>query len=463
MNPFDVVRAAQEVPERIALVTASESHSFAELAAMVERAGRWCRQELAPKQGVAITPSLDVASLVWILAALREGHPLVLQHHRLPAATAKAQREALGVKRALPDALPSGPAASGEPRRVGEEETALFLYTSGSSGAPKAAQLSHGALRAACEAHARRLPWKTGDRWLLAMPPAHIGGLSVLLRCVSARATVVLGEGRFDALGIAELMERQGVTIASLVPTMLQRLVATERSAPESLRAALLGGAAASAALLQSGRALGYPLLPTWGMTETCAQIATAALHETNDEAGVVGLPLPGIDVEARSGVLWVRGATLFDGYRQGEALVDVRDERGFFETGDLGEVLPSGHVRLNGRRSDLIISGGENVYPARVEAWLRDLGLSQAAVFGVADAEWGERVAVAVVAPREVDVAAVLRAHAFALAPYERPTRWVRVAELKTTESGKVSRRRCREAFGGRVVAVKQVGAKRP
>jgi O-succinylbenzoic acid--CoA ligase len=229
---------------------------------------------------------------------------------------------------------------------------------------------------------------------------------------------------------------RHRVTLLSLVPTQLHRLLDRGWRPPSFVRAVLLGGAAASPSLLRRAREAGVPVLPTYGLTESCAQLATRAPGDDRD-APDVGFPLRGMEVRVRAQVLEVRGPQLFDGY-----LGEPRpfDAEGWFSTGDLGSLDAEGRVTVLGRRGDLVVRGGENVYPARVESILvEDPSVRDAAVLGLPDEEWGERVAVALVTDDpEAARAAIARAP---LAPFERPTRVAFFDALPTNATGKIDR----------------------
>jgi O-succinylbenzoic acid--CoA ligase len=315
--------------------------------------------------------------------------------------------------------------------------------------------LSRAAFVASAWASEQRLGWREDDRWLCVLPLAHVGGLSILTRCLVARRTIVLLE-RFDAELVSQVFERERVTIASFVPTMLSRLLALDPAwrAPSSLRAVLLGGAAAPDGLWADALCRGLPLLETWGMTETCSQVATAI------PGGLPRAPVPlrGWSVRSRDGRLEVKGAALLTRYIGGDRPeASPLSADGWFSTGDLGTVNPDGSVSIDGRADAMIVTGGENVSPSEVERVLESVpGVRRAVVVGLPDPEWGETVAAAVEreqdraqpqdpgadpkaderTEQDLQVAVIQR-----LATFRRPRTIIWMERLPETSSGKIDR----------------------
>ncbi|HKA91866.1 MAG TPA: AMP-binding protein [Haliangiales bacterium] len=334
-------------------------------------------------------------------ALIRARRPFVPLHPRLTAAERDALRPDLA-------AIPDG--------------TLAVLYTSGTSGRPKGAILSRAAFIASARASAARLGWRDDDRWLCSLPLAHVGGLSVLVRCLLARRPFVLGRGD----RVAEDLLAHRATIVSLVPAQLARLLDGAWTPPRWLRLVLLGGAAAPPRLLARAAAAGVPVVTTYGLTEACSQVATQVPGRPG--AGC-GPPLPGIAVRIADGDrIEIDGPTLFSGY-----LGEPPRAPGWFATGDFGRFDAAGNLHVLGRRTDLIVTGGENVYAAEVEAYLDARGVP-ACVFGVPDETWGEIVAAATTAPLPTAALADL-------APFKRPRRIARVEALPLTPGGKPDR----------------------
>jgi O-succinylbenzoic acid--CoA ligase len=320
-------------------------------------------------------------------------------------------------------------------------DAAAILYTSGTSGRARGAVLTRAAFIASAAANAANLGWQEDDCWLLAMPLARVGGLSVLTRCLSARRAVALAP-HFDVATLPQQIEACGITLLSVVPTMLSLLLDAHPDwrAPPRLRAVLVGGATASPRLLARAAGRGLPLVITYGCTETCSQVVAtpyAARWDTARHGS--GRPLRGAELRVVEGHIQVRGPMRMAGYL-GEPPLPAD---AWFDTGDLGRFDAADCLHVQGRRSDLIVSGGENVYPVEVEQVLEACpGIAAAAVFGVPDDTWGEVVAAALVADgAPPSTAALADWVASRLAGYKRPRRLGYVAALPQTAAGKLDR----------------------
>jgi O-succinylbenzoic acid--CoA ligase len=370
----------------------------------------------------------DREALVTLYALLEARIPALLVHPRLTP----MERAALEAAAAR-----AGPAP---------DDAAAIVFTSGTTGEPRAAVLTRRALVASAEASAANLGWEDDDRWLLAMPLAHVGGLSIVARCLAARRCVV-AMPKFDARAVPGWIDAHRVTLASMVPTMLARVqdANPQWRPPPHFRAVLVGGAGVPAALLARARERGLPVLPSYGLTEACAQVVAVPYAARFDPAPYAsGLPLPGVGLRIADGRIEIRGSMLMAGY-WGEAPLAPG---AWFDTGDLGEIDGRGCLHVHARRTDLVVTGGENVYPAEVERVLETLpGIAAAGVFGVPSDEWGEEVAAALVATGAPPPDAALREHVGArLAPHKRPRRFCYVASLPHTAGGKLDRAALRE-----------------
>lgn len=457
---LSVFAAAAEAPDALALIVPSRalSLSYAELAARVAGTLRaLAPRALPPGAPIAFVPHPELEPIVLLLALLEAGHPLVPVHPRLVATERARLLARLAPHAFLADdevaALGSAPprvVPSVSAPRDPEHPLAL-VPTSGTSGEPKGAVLSRRAFVASAGASAAHLGFSPADRWLLGLPLAHVGGLSVLTRCLLARKTVVLVP-RFEPEAVLAALATHHVTLLSAVPTMLAALLeADHANVLARLRVLLLGGAAAPLSLVEEAIRRGIPALPTYGLTEACSQVATQRLQRPLVAVPGVGRPLPGVLLEVRNpaggvarpgeeGRIFVGGDTLFSGYA-GEP---ARRE-GLFDTGDLGHLDGEGTLHVSGRRSDLVITGGENVRPEEVEAVLTSFPAIRAAlVFGLDDPRWGQLVAAALVlAPGPaLDEGAFARFLDEHLAPHKRPRRVAIVEALPLTPLGKPDRR---------------------
>jgi len=347
-------------------------------------------------------------------------------------------------------ALARGALDRGDPDRGGLDtaepgDPALVAYTSGTTGAPKGAVLTHANLLANSEAVAVTWRWAPDDRLVHALPVFHGHGLCVALytSLLTGASAVLLP--RFDVDMVLDACGRHRATLFFGVPTMYHRLAGSSRvGALATLRLAVSGSAPLRPELHEAIRAsAGIDVLERYGMTETLMTLSNP--YEGERRPGTVGFPFPGVEatVEAPGSQVLVRGPSVFAGYWERPAATAAAFANGWFCTGDLAEV-EDGYVRLLGRATELIVSGGYNVYPAEVEdVLLGHPSVLEAAVTGTPSDEWGEVVTAWVVpdgaGPPDAD--ALLAYAAERLAPYKRP-RQVRVVDaLPRNSMGKVVR----------------------
>jgi O-succinylbenzoic acid--CoA ligase len=314
----------------------------------------------------------------------------------------------------------------------GDEDVMLVVFTSGTTAEPRSVELTAQNLLASAVASSWNLGVDPEDRWLGVLPLFHVGGLSVLTRSAVYGTTAVIHE-RFDPGRVRAELEHGSVTLASFVPTMLQRLRDEGLERAPALRAALLGGGPIPPELLAWARERGLPVVPTYGMTETCSQIATMAPEDAL--AGERGAhPLEGAEIEiSPAGEILVRGPMV----ARGAIAPD-----GWLHTGDAGRLDEGGRLHVEGRIKDTIVSGGENVSPAEVEAVLLEHeAVADAGVVGVADPEWGEAVTAYVVLSAAVDPEALIRHCAGALSRFKVPKSVHVVDSLPRNAAGKLLR----------------------
>ena len=316
------------------------------------------------------------------------------------------------------------------------EATALIISTSGSEGRRRAVRLGPEALDAAAAAANTRLRLTSGDLWLNCLPLYHIGGQAILWRCARAGAAMLLHDG-FHAGQIAGDLGRYPVSHISLVPAMLAALLDLNVSPPRSLRVALIGGAALSAPLHERAMAAGWPLWPSYGMSESTALVAVHAPDDGPWQAGRVGRPLPGVELAINPrGRICLRGKQLMQGYLNGSGL----DTDGWLTSGDLGELDDEGRLTVLGRADDMLISGGRNVHPQEIESCLASCpGVRDVAVSGLPDPVWGDLVVALVVGKVGLEA---LQAHARKHLPAAAlPRRVTHLDHLPRNASGKLDR----------------------
>jgi len=446
-----VSRAAADAPDRVALIAGDRQWTYGELAPLIDaRAVYLVAQRSEVDQPVGFVVRTDVSSVLWLLAAIEAGIAVVPVHPRLADAERLRLRQSWPQVRwieALPDSAP--PVAGFRPLSALTADAPLaIVQSSGTTGAPKGVVLSRRAFIESAWASACNLGWQEDDRWLVPMPLAHVGGLSVLTRCLLSRRTVVLLE-RFTPTGFLTEMARSRVTLVSVVPTMLARIFAEcpdARPAP-ALRAALLGGDGASASLLEHAAALGWPVLTTYGLTESCSQVVTQDFGTRPDPVLGSGRPLSGVELRiSRGREIELRGPMLLSGYYPLASTDPPFSADGFFSTGDLGRLDESGNLHVFGRARDVIITGGENVMPAEVEIVLaRHAQIADVAVLGKKDPERGQILVAAIVPsdPAKMPATAALAQWLEGrLASFKRPRRFYVVDKLPRTGSGKPDRR---------------------
>jgi O-succinylbenzoic acid--CoA ligase len=296
----------------------------------------------------------------------------------------------LGTKDLIDDS-PGAPPEPASPRDVPLDRPSTIVFTSGSTGTPKAALHTFGNHYFNALGSNENIALAPGDRWLHSLPLYHVGGLSILFRCLLAGATVALPE---PGVGLGESVSKLGVTHVSLVSTQLRRLL-DEGTVPSGLKAVLMGGGPIPPSLVDESLARGgLPIHTSYGLTEMASQVTSTPPGASRGELRTAGRSLPYREVRvSEDGEILVRGPTLFAGYLEGEIPKLPLDEEGWFHTGDLGEMDAGGRLAIVGRRDNMFVSGGENVQPEEIEAALcRIEGVEEAVVVPVPDPEFGAR-----------------------------------------------------------------------
>ena len=483
-DTFDLQWRAARTPDASALESAAGRWTFADLHDRARRGAAWLAASVPPGDApVGVLLPGDAEFAAWFHAIGLAGRVSLPLNLRLTAGELSRQLEDARVgwllgaagdvrlaelESRVPDlractvpALESLPAPAGAlpVDLAGPDPDATFtvLYTSGTSGRAKGACLSRANFLASAEASLERLGPVVSDRWLACMPLFHVGGLSILMRSLRFGGPVRLLP-RFDAAEVSDALDAGDVAAVSLVPTMLSRLLAHRgiRPAPPGLRTVLLGGAAAAPELVARALAAGFPVCPTYGLTEACSQVATAPPPFAGATQPQAMRPLQGTELrivhEGRDvapgtpGEILVRGPTVMRGYLNQPQATARALQGGWLHTGDIGCLDAGGSLQVLDRRDDLIISGGENVYPAEIEAVLLEHpDVVEAGVAGVPDDDLGARVVAWIVAApgKARDSEALLRHCRRHLAGFKQPREFRFVEALPRTASGKLQRRR--------------------
>lgn len=424
-----VALAALARPDAPALIFEGRIWTWAEADLAVSAAAAGLHVE--PGDRIAVR-GWNSPELAWLFfAAGRVGATFVPLNARLTPRELAPLLEKAGARQTFGDLPPSPPAGERVGVR-GDEEVAAALFTSGTTGVAKLVELTHENFRASARANAMRIGGEPTQRWLGTLPLFHVGGLAMLYRCALYGASIAL-EAHFDAARACAALD-EGVTHVSLVPTMLERVLEARGARPfVGVKAALIGGGPMTSSTLHRARAAGLPVLQTYGLTEACSQVTTETLEGA--DGTTAGPPIPGVEVRvvgpdaAGVGEIEVRGPTVAKGLGR------------WLQTRDLGVLDALGRLTIRSRRMDLILSGGENVYPAEVEAVLREHPLIRdVAVVARADAEWGQ-VPVAVVVATDFDQPALTAWARERLASFKVPRAWVRVDALPRNATGKLDR----------------------
>ncbi len=483
-------RCAENSPQHLAAQCEQEQWSFAELD---QRATRLARQlaGLGVQQGwrVAMLAANGLPYIAFVHALTRLGATLVPLNVRLTlqelcwqvrdvrASLLVCDAAYAGVASEIVEFVPQLPLATLE-TTAGRGETVLselpagaaalrdlidlsatqaIIYTSGTSGQPKGVLITYGMQWWNAMGSALNLGHSPDDRWLACLPLFHIGGLSILMRGVINGISVIVHK-KFDPGRINSALREDKISIISLVALMLQRMLDDAGGAdgyPATLRCILLGGGPAPYPLLQACAQRNLPVVQTYGLTEACSQAVTLAPADAMRKLGSAGRPLATVQLRImqsggpaapwQPGEIFLRGPTITPGYADRPQATSQALQEGWLATGDIGYLDNDGYLYVLDRRADLIISGGENVYPAEIEAVLQaHPAVAEAGVCGRPDRQWGQVPIAFVVlqAGSRISSEELLSYAAQKLARYKTPRAIYFSAQLPHTSAGKLIRR---------------------
>jgi O-succinylbenzoic acid--CoA ligase len=431
-----LAQRAQTCPDRPAVIADGRTLDFAELESeAVATARRLAAKGVRRDSLVALTMPAGVEYAVALHALMKLGAVICPLDSRL--GPEELDRAMAGERPALTIASPEdleGPEADMPLLGVHDlDTTCTRILTSGTAGSPRPIPLTYGNHLWSAVGSAFNLGVDPGDRWLCCAPVSHVSGLTILFRSAIYGTTAVVHDG-FDVDRVAESLERDGITIVSLVTTMLTRLL-DAGAAIERPRAILVGGGPVPDEVLSEALGLGATVVQTYGLTEACSQVTTLSPSEAELKRGSAGRPLLTTHVRIDGDEILVQGPTVAPG---------AADQDGWLHTGDCGRIDAEGFLWVEGRRDDMIVTGGENVAPEEVEEVLgAHPDVAEAAVIGRPDPDWQNAVVAVVVAvngtmpdPEELRSWCSSR-----LAAFKVPKRIELVDQLPRTGSGKLQR----------------------
>ena len=409
--PCPLRSAALESPDSEAVVGAGWSISYGELDGKVSAAeGRLKEFGVASGVRVALYMPKNVDYIVLLLALVRAVAVACPVSTRVPAggvgplleeagcsALISADERIFDVVDGVDALVPEAILADGkrdewgpEPLEIVLDRPATVVFTSGSTRTPKAALHTFGNHYFSAAGSNGNIAPAPGNRWLHSLPLYHVGGLSIIFRCLLAGATIALPEPNAP---LGDAISELRATHISLVSTQLLRLL-DEGADLSGLGTVLMGGGPIPPSLVDEALARGVPIHTSYGLTEMASQVTTTPPGASREALRTAGRALPHREVRiSGDGEILVRGETLFAGYLRGGGLSLPLDDGGWFRTGDLGELDAGGYLKVAGRRDNLFVSGGENVQPEEIEAALcRIEGVHEAVVVPVPDKEYGSR-----------------------------------------------------------------------
>ncbi|MGX0909542.1 o-succinylbenzoate--CoA ligase [Staphylococcus caprae] len=344
------------------------------------------------------------------------------------------------------DAINKLKAQNIESSQFNMNDIASIMFTSGTTGPQKAVPQTfhnHFASATGCK---QSLGYDQDTKWLSVLPIYHISGLSVILRSVIEGFTVRIVE-KFKTEKMLNIIINEDITHVSLVPQTLKWLMDAGLTQPYSIEKILLGGAKLSSHLIDQALNYQLPIYNSFGMTETCSQFLTASPEMLSHRYDTVGKPSDNVKVKIKNpnhlghGELLIKGENVMNGYLYPEHLTDTFED-GFFKTGDIAEIDNEGFVMVYDRRKDLIISGGENIYPYQIETVAKQFNdISDAVCIGVSDETWGQVPVLYFIAENEINKSELVAYFQQNLAKYKVPKAFYQVETLPYTSTGKLQR----------------------
>jgi O-succinylbenzoic acid--CoA ligase len=471
VQPNWLKQRSELTPDRTAIVCGNEQLTFAELYEKARQMAHHLKNLIRDEDTKTIAMLLDnrIETVIFIHACFLSGCQLVLLNTRLTKAERDYQlknsmarllvteekwvlEHETTCKTVLISRILTEDTRKGELQLETDlNKTATIMYTSGTTGSPKGVEQTFGNHYFSAVSSALNLGISEHDKWLIALPLFHISGLSALFKSVIYGMPVILHR-RFDQNEVMESINKHRVTMISVVQTMLTQLVRSVNNCPESLRCVLLGGGPAPLSLLEESKQKQFPVYQSYGMTETSSQIVTLPPEYSLLKLGSAGKPLFSCEIKIMKdgkacgpnehGEIAVKGPNVMKGYFQNQMATDESFWNGWFLTGDMGYLDDEGFLYVLDRRSDLIISGGENIYPAEIEAvLLAHPSVMEAGVTGAPDEKWGKVPLAFVVSSSRIGEKELLAYCRGKLAKYKIPKHIHFVNQLPRNASKKLQR----------------------
>ncbi len=446
-------RQAQFYPERPAFYWKDKSWSFYTLNQDVQGYAQYFQQHL-PKNcsRVAIFSSNSQEMYLTILALWELGIEIQLLNTRLTDEEITFQLQdartqvvisekplTIAMALAFPNEIPSVQPNNFVDCGYQATATASIMYTSGTTGKPKGVPQTFAHHHASAIATQENMQITANDCWLCPTTLYHISGLSVLLRSLVLGMSVRLYE-KYEVEKLASDIREGYGTIASVVSKMLMELLPLLPECPTSFRHFLLGGGPISKEVLQQSEAQRFSVIQSFGMTETCSQVIALPPEKASQKLGSAGLPLKNVELKIEKGEILLKGPSIVSSYLN---RLTSMDEENWFHTGDLGYLDEEGYLYVLSRMSELIISGGENIYPAEIEyALMQHPQIKEAIVVGTEDPTWGQ-VPVAYLVINDSIQARTIPSYLTGLAKYKHPKAYFIVSSIPKTASGKPLKRK--------------------
>lgn len=341
-----------------------------------------------------------------------------------------------------------------ELKEESETDTAVIIFTSGTSGKPKGVMLSFENLYASFDYGNSIMDFIENDRWLVSLPLFHIGGFQIFVRTLLSGASLILPDSS-KAEDIDAVLKQYEPTRISLVAVQLKRLIEKSTPPAASLKTVLIGGGFSDDNLILDALEKGWPISKVYGSSETASYFTYMNCRNSKEYISSSGRPLNGNEIQIRDddnnilpagqvGNIWLKGKSCSGGYFQNPEETKIKFKDGWYNSGDYGHLNNEGYLFLSARRTDLIVSGGENINPYEVESALKELDkIYDAVVFSEEDEEWGHIVSAAVIAKNDLVVEAdeIKKLLKEKLAPFKVPKKFYFLKEFPRNELGKLNK----------------------